>query len=231
MQKKSFFAGILVAILAFGLIGTAYATVGKRSIDVDYTDIKILLDGVPLEPTDANGQTVEPFAYNGTTFLPVRAIGEALDMEVGWDGATHTVVLDPKVNQKELVRLWNINRHCDAAYNICLHIVIASGFGSTSEGLKQIEEEITQQKERWERLGKFYSGDAVAEEALAYYKGLIDYADSMRESMINYKMSNRSEKTFEALREKYVEVQTYYNSEVSAFFIRYLTEANAITEN
>lgn len=30
--------------------------------------------GVKIEPKDATGETVEPFIYNGTTYLPVRAI-------------------------------------------------------------------------------------------------------------------------------------------------------------
>lgn len=34
---------------------------------------------------------VEPFTVNGTTYLPVRAIGEALGKDVKWDGETKTV--------------------------------------------------------------------------------------------------------------------------------------------
>ena len=36
---------------------------------------------------------MEPFIYNGTTYLPVRAVGEALGKQVGWDGKTKTVYI------------------------------------------------------------------------------------------------------------------------------------------
>ncbi len=35
----------------------------------------------------------EPFIYNGTTYLPVRAVGEAVGKEVAWDNDTKTVTL------------------------------------------------------------------------------------------------------------------------------------------
>lgn len=43
---------------------------------------------------DSSGKTVEPFAYKGTTYLPVRAVGEALNKKVDWDGKTQTVIID-----------------------------------------------------------------------------------------------------------------------------------------
>lgn len=62
-------------------------------LTADYADIKVTLDGQPLTLTDANGKTVEPFAIEGTTYLPIRAISNALGLEVGWDGEYHVVTL------------------------------------------------------------------------------------------------------------------------------------------
>lgn len=62
-------------------------------ITADYADIKVTLDGMPLTLTDANGTAVEPFAVEGTTYLPIRAISNALGLEVGWDGEYHVVIL------------------------------------------------------------------------------------------------------------------------------------------
>lgn len=92
-RAKGFVAGLLVSVMALGLIGTAAATIGKRTVEVDYTDIKIELNGEKVTPVDANGNVVEPFAINGTTYLPVRAVSNALGLNVGWDGATSTVKL------------------------------------------------------------------------------------------------------------------------------------------
>lgn len=92
-QLRSFLSGVLFSALIISLIGTAAATLGQRTLTVDYTDIKIQLDGKQITPTDANGNAVEPFAVNGTTYLPVRAVSNALGLGVNWNAATSTVEL------------------------------------------------------------------------------------------------------------------------------------------
>lgn len=90
---KGFSLGVMISALTIFLIGTALASSGTQSISVLYSDIKIVLDGKPLTPTDANGNVVEPFSHNGTTYLPVRAIANAFGKEVSWDGNTSTVTI------------------------------------------------------------------------------------------------------------------------------------------
>ena len=75
--------------------GTAALAAGVtyKTIQVLYSDISLVVDGVPITPRDANGVEVEPFVYNGTTYLPVRAVGEAIGKQVTWDGKTQTVYI------------------------------------------------------------------------------------------------------------------------------------------
>ena len=94
MMKKLTRTRILSLVVVAGLLcGTAFAAsaVTTRVIEANYMGIRIVVDGKEITPTDANGNVVEPFASNGTTYLPVRAIGEALGKEVTWDGDTATV--------------------------------------------------------------------------------------------------------------------------------------------
>ena len=87
--------------ILFGLIGTAAATVGSRTVSIDYNDIKVTLNGSQVKLVDTNGNTVEPFAIQGTTYLPVRAVSSALGLDVGWDGNTSTVILsNPNLIEK-----------------------------------------------------------------------------------------------------------------------------------
>lgn len=88
-----------VALTSGGEVTTKTTTtpVKGRTITIgttaNYADIKVTLDGAPLNLTNAGGGTVEPFAVNGTTYLPIRAISNALGLEVGWDGEQHIVTL------------------------------------------------------------------------------------------------------------------------------------------
>lgn len=91
-QWRGFVSGMLVALMVVGVMTTAFAAYQKQAT-LNYSGIQITLDGETVNPTDANGKTVEPFAIDGTTYLPVRAIANALNMGVEWDGATQTVKL------------------------------------------------------------------------------------------------------------------------------------------
>lgn len=60
---------------------------------ITYRGIVLKLDGKTVTPKDANGNTVEPFILDGTTYLPVRAVASALGQQVGWDAASSSVFL------------------------------------------------------------------------------------------------------------------------------------------
>lgn len=92
-------AAITSLALTASLFCTAFATTGSQPIKADYTNIKVMLDGKYLVLTDVNGTTVEPFAVNGTTYLPLRAVASALGLGVDWDAATSTAVLVSGGNQ------------------------------------------------------------------------------------------------------------------------------------
>ena len=87
-RVRDFAAGALVMALTMGVAVPAGAAVltGKK-IDV-LQGIEIFVDGVRLDPKDANGKSVETFVYNGTTYIPLRAVSQALGKAVNYDGNT-----------------------------------------------------------------------------------------------------------------------------------------------
>ncbi len=87
-----FFAALCLAALPF----TANAACG------------ICLDGSVITATDTNGNVVEPFVEDGTTYAPVRAIASAFDVEISWDQDTLTVYLGEKGGEPELSEHINI---------------------------------------------------------------------------------------------------------------------------
>lgn len=87
--KKLLVGALAVCLLA----GSALASGVQKSNDVFYDNIKLSINGEIVIPKDASGNTVEPFTYKGTTYLPVRAIAEALGEDVAWDNDTQTVII------------------------------------------------------------------------------------------------------------------------------------------
>ncbi len=89
---KGYLSGFISAAVILGCI-TGFAARTTTLYDVIAEGVEIVIDGQKLIPTDANGNIVEPIIYNGTTYLPVRAIANAFDKPVYWDGPNYTVYL------------------------------------------------------------------------------------------------------------------------------------------
>ena len=88
--RKPIVAVALVGALA---VGTAAATAYQTITASLRPDITVELNGTPQTMKDVNGNEVYAISYNGTTYLPIRAIGEAMGLTVNWDSATQTVDL------------------------------------------------------------------------------------------------------------------------------------------
>lgn len=76
------------------VVGTPDRNATERDVTASlWPDINVMVDGVERTFTDVQGRTVYPLVYNGSVYLPVRAIGNLMGKNVSWDGATETVTL------------------------------------------------------------------------------------------------------------------------------------------
>jgi len=89
---KGFLAGVLVTVILMSSV-SALASTGSKNIEIFYNNIKITLDGKQVTPRDGRGDIVEPFIYNDSIYLPIRAIATALGLSADWDGNTRTAIL------------------------------------------------------------------------------------------------------------------------------------------
>ena len=87
--------GIVIGFIISGILfgGGALALNGTRNIEVTYKDIKLYVKGALITPKDGNNNAIEPFLYNGTTYLPIRAVGQALGEDVEWVSQTNSVYI------------------------------------------------------------------------------------------------------------------------------------------
>ncbi|MBB3109736.1 protocatechuate 3,4-dioxygenase beta subunit [Paenibacillus phyllosphaerae] len=89
---KGFVTGVvLTAVLTVPF--TSFADAVQKKITVTYNNIKVTMNGQAVSLKDANGNTVEPFAYNGSVYLPLRTLAETLGMDVTYTNSTQTVAL------------------------------------------------------------------------------------------------------------------------------------------
>ena len=82
---------IPAVILMFALfLSTSFAANAyKKSIEVEY-GIDVEFNGQQIAMADATGKPVDAFVYQGTTYVPIRAISETFGADVGYDSSTNT---------------------------------------------------------------------------------------------------------------------------------------------
>lgn len=95
----AFALGLVTAFLMSLMVVPGFAATVAKTITV-YTGITLYYDGVKVEPKDATGKKVEPLLYNGTTYLPVRAISNLFGEDINWDGKTQSVYIGDMPGKK-----------------------------------------------------------------------------------------------------------------------------------
>ena len=89
---KYAFLGAAIMLCTLVLAPDVIASAYMKIIEVS-SNVKITIDDEEFIPTDVNGNEVEAFIYEGTTYLPVRAISEFSGFDVLWDNSSKTVKL------------------------------------------------------------------------------------------------------------------------------------------
>ncbi|MBB3128317.1 hypothetical protein FHS19_002971 [Paenibacillus rhizosphaerae] len=91
--------GTILATLVVGmtLSGTAgvYAGSNLQKISAYLKhNISFEINGKTFVPTDGNGNKLAPIVYNDSTYLPVRALSEALKASVNYNSHTGVITID-----------------------------------------------------------------------------------------------------------------------------------------
>lgn len=112
-MKKSLRGLILGLVIAIMFMSTALGAQVKKTIEVVYNSVNITVNG--------NKVDTDNILYEGTTYVPLRAISEMLGKEVGWDGDTNTASIDDigrvTPNENDSIKLGNIKGNITWQYN------------------------------------------------------------------------------------------------------------------
>lgn len=123
-MKRKLLLSILIGAVIFvsAVVGVVAATGTQQITALLNGNIKITLNGDPWTPRDATGKALTPITYEGSTYLPVRAVAEAAGMSVDWDGATQTVILSDQ-DQYDVLLEFPADRYPVAAAHIASAIL------------------------------------------------------------------------------------------------------------
>lgn len=110
MKKKKFVSAValtLALLCAFTLGANASGTLQEIKAYLN-SGITVKMDGVEQVLKDANGTRIFPITYNGSTYLPVRAVSDMLGVGVDWDQATQSVLLGKQASGVDLIDTYDI---------------------------------------------------------------------------------------------------------------------------
>jgi len=106
---KGFVAGFVLALIITSVAVVA-ASGGADAVLEIFRGVSVVVNGdmVDFAPD------LQPFIANGRTYLPVRAIADALDMPVRWDDETSTVYLGNRpLSAETLAGRWRVVQAAD----------------------------------------------------------------------------------------------------------------------
>ncbi len=96
MKKRlqGFVAGF---ICCFILTAIVFADPILETVSVFFDDYRVVING---EDKSDFPEDMKPLNYNGRVYVPLRYVGEALNMDVNWVESEKTILLDNKIDQK-----------------------------------------------------------------------------------------------------------------------------------
>ena len=94
-MKRTTLTIFLALALLTGICVSAVASSAIREIQATLSpDVTVEYDGIVQVMKDVNGNEVFPIMYEGTTYLPIRAVSGMLGLPIEWVDSTRTVEID-----------------------------------------------------------------------------------------------------------------------------------------
>lgn len=149
-MKKRLLSIILMLVLipTIALAGTA-----SEEIKVQKNVSTITVNGEKI--------TADNFIYNGTTYVPLRAVSENMGSEVSWDNNTKTAAINTKADDVYLY--FNLYKRStatkDMANAIAIHFLTSTNDLTTLKNVQTYARELTDMLNKSEIVYKNHGGD------------------------------------------------------------------------
>ena len=220
MKKTRYLSGALVTL---ALLGTAVGAVSNENVSVLLNRmLTIRYNGAEQSMKDANGDAVYPISYNGTTYLPVRAICDMLGADIEWDEQTNTVSISERSPLRER-KLSFAERDLPGGHVDAFDIILALPDGWTIKTVA--DKELTRSQKLYmygNKAEKRYiyndSGECVG--AVGYNAYTLDKGVDESNKSVYFEVATPTMYSFD-IYEKYDIVKSFESGETALTTVRY----------
>ena len=216
MMKKR----IPAIILMFAMfLTTSYAANAyRKTITVTAgASVEFNNDAVPM--TDANGKPVEVFIYNGTTYVPIRAVSNLFGADISYDRSTQTISVYDDFSEACGVA-HEMSRILSSYYEVLLMEFVSVADGGTPVSMYDAVAKIDMRKADMEDAFAYMRTDAgdncnmpILENSINYYRTAANSCSYVAQVYEDYVLTPNSanaaafKKEFFAMSEKYNRAQ------------------------
>jgi hypothetical protein len=93
MRYRIMFLVLALLMLAIAFNPVALAQQVRRTITVIYNSVNLRVNGTLIK--------ADNILYNGTTYVPLRAVADALNKDVGWEQSTMTASINDRAEDQQ----------------------------------------------------------------------------------------------------------------------------------
>jgi hypothetical protein len=120
--KRKLIISALISVIVLTSMSLGVFAASSEYIQVLLNkDVKIDLNGEPWQAKDQSGNDIYPLTYEGTTYIPIRSAAEALNVGIGYDAPTNTVLLG---DQYDEILYFPANEYPETAAHIGAAILV-----------------------------------------------------------------------------------------------------------
>ncbi len=127
-MKSKILLILIILVLALGIV---YALAANEKMILN-KQISIKYENKEYSFFDVNGNRIYPISYNGSTYLPIRALSALFDQKINWDGEKKAINLGKGEISKECAKVESSpkgqNEQIEAVVNKTLKVYYDGSF-------------------------------------------------------------------------------------------------------
>ena len=183
-------------ILMFALfLTTSYAANTYRKTIAVTSGVNVEFNNEAIDMTDANDKAVEAFIYNGTTYVPIRAVSNAFGADIGYDRNTQTISIYDDFSEVAAVAHGMSN--ILTGYSEAMFVGLAYVTGGEQESIQNMMDNMQTSNANMQSTLKYLSSDdgyntciGLLDDAVAKYNSAIaSLIQRHRHTSVMYRMA------------------------------------------